>query len=207
MTWVRLTLNNLYNEIFGEPVDHPIIVRGLAYVIDCGAFLLWTILYRQGFGAEKLIGRELLLFIDVLNLTAYFTLANSRVFGGQSLGKLIFRIRVVDQNANYLEFNKSLIRALPITLLTNGLAILPFVAEEYVSLLFVVFSALTSILFGVLYFSILKLNRQGLHDIVAGSQVIPKSRQVTTKNSTNLYQILGYILITAFYLIYMRLYG
>jgi uncharacterized RDD family membrane protein YckC len=205
MIWTKFTLKSLHDEVFGEPVDHPIIIRGLAYIIDFLIFTFWTILVYQIIGAERFISRGIVLLLDILILTIYFTFSSSYIFDGQSIGKRVFRIRVVDADANYLGLGKSFIRSVPIALATNVHGVSYFLATEHENLVFIGHAVLIIMIFGVLYFSILKLNRQGLHDIVVGSQVIPTKRLVTTKSSITLALIISYVFLTSCYLIYIRL--
>jgi len=112
LTWIRLNLRLLYNEIFGEPVDHPFIARGLAFAVDYVAFTFYGIAIHWVFDTPDFFTNAILLLSDTVILTVYLTLAGSKMFHGQTLGKLIFRIRVMDERGNHLRLRNCFLRAL-----------------------------------------------------------------------------------------------
>jgi uncharacterized RDD family membrane protein YckC len=205
LIWTRLTIKSVYNEIFGEPVDHPILIRGLAFCIDLGLFFLLGHLIYQTLGLLDFLSQELLLLLNILLWTTYFTFAGSNIFKGQSLGKRIFGLRVVDVNCNYLGIGRSFIRSIPIVFSINGYGIMYFLITEHNNFVFVCYSILTTLFFGILYFFIFKLSRQGLHDIIVRSQVIPKDRLVTVESKTSFILILGYLIFLGASLTYVWL--
>ena len=103
----------------------------------------------------------------------YFGIFNSKLMNGQTLGKLLLKIRVVDKNSNSISVAKGLLRALPFALyiLLNGLPVSDS-ADLYPSLI------LGTILFSIpvleIYFAIANNESlQSLHDIIAKTYVIP----------------------------------
>lgn len=147
--------------------------RSGAFFIDCvvlgsiglllGAFFTAQFVALAGWG--RLIGFGI--------AAIYFTLLNSRVGNGQTIGKRLLKIRVVGQRGDELALPKSFLRftivAAPWFL--NG-AILP---AEYLPAF--VFSGLTLLVFGF-GFSIIYLflcnrhTRQSFHDLLLGTFVV-----------------------------------
>lgn len=118
-------------------------------------------------------GRMLGFLIAVL----YFAIPESRVGGGQSVGKRLLGLRVVDPQCNPLSFERSFGRltvfALPFLL--NGLP-LPLTKT-----IWIVSMLLGLVVFGVgggtTYLVIFNRNtRQGLHDLAVGSYVVRTNR-------------------------------
>ncbi len=103
---------------------------------------------------------------------AYFSVLNSSIASGQTVGKRIFNIRVVDRFNQPIAFPRSVLRyfVLATPFLFNG-------AELPDSLLFSFASYLLSLiifggLFSVLYLYIFnRKTRQSLHDLAAGTYV------------------------------------
>ncbi|MDD9305274.1 MAG: RDD family protein [Desulfobacter sp.] len=108
----------------------------------------------------------------------YFAIFNSRMGGGQTLGKRILKIQVVDKTGEFLDLPQSTLRYFVIGLpyFLNG-AIIPE------SFLYPVGVYLLSVLvfgFGlcILYLIIFNRNtRQSLHDMIAGTYVVLKNTQ------------------------------
>ena len=63
--------------------------------------------------------------IGVATILLYFGICNSKLMNGQTLGKMLLNIRVVDKNSNYISVAKAILRALPFALyiLLNGLPV------------------------------------------------------------------------------------
>jgi uncharacterized RDD family membrane protein YckC len=205
-TWGHSNLKSFYNEVFGEPVDHPLIIRILAFILDYGIISiisLLTVVIPNAFGLET---SQYIFWVHLLFCIFYFTLTNSKLTKGQTFGKMLFQIRVIDKEGNYLALGKSFIRCLPIIFVTNGLGIIYQVyllSEDDRSPLFIwSVTFIMTLLIGELYFPILKLNRQALHDLLVGSHVIPKSRMVNLEDGANMFIASGYIVIVAITLFY-----
>jgi uncharacterized RDD family membrane protein YckC len=196
-------LRSIYNEIFGERTDHPLIARFLAFIVDYGFFLVTGPIIYVGLDAIEKHSTLNQLIIAIVLLTVYLTLGNSKIFKGQTIGKKLLRIRTVDTEGNYLNVIKSLVRSLPIVLLLNGYQIMFFIITEQNNLYILGFYGLTIILFGTIYFPLLKLNRQGLHDIIVSSQVIPRDRTIKIEDKLNWSLITVFVLIVTTYMFYM----
>jgi uncharacterized RDD family membrane protein YckC len=107
----------------------------------------------------------------------YFTIFNSKIFNGQTLGKRTLNIQVVDIKGNMLGFGKTLLRStillLPYFIVNHTL---PGIIEGSV-LYFIKIIVLTVIIFSIILIYIFnKGNRQSLHDLLVGSYVISVKR-------------------------------
>lgn len=128
-------------------------------------WLLFDPLARMG-GYARLIGFAIAL--------AYFGICNSRVGGGQTLGKRLLGVRVVDAHGQLLTLPRSLLRyaVLGIPFFANGLPINPESAMStplgYL-LALIVFGGV----FAIAYLYIFnRRTRQSLHDLAVGSYVV-----------------------------------
>jgi uncharacterized RDD family membrane protein YckC len=192
---VRENLRLVYNEAFGDRTDHPLLIRILAFLVDYGLFLITgTAIY---FGFEFTNNHSTLahLLTSVGIGTTYFTLGNSKFCKGQTVGKKLFRIRVVDGHGKYISLVRSFTRSLPIVLLMNSYEIMHYAVIEQSDLYQLSFLTLTTILIGTIYFPLIKLDRQGLHDILTYSQVIPRDRMVKIEKNINWGLVMLFILI------------
>lgn len=183
------------NEAFGERTDHPLLTRILAFLVDYGLFYIsGTVIY---FGLELTNNHSTLVqLLTSIGLgTTYFTFGNSEICKGQTLGKKLFGIRVVDGHGKYISLVRSFFRSLPIVLLMNSYQIMYYVIIEQSDLYLLGFLTLTTILFGTIYFLLVKLDRQGLHDILTYSQVIPRDRLVKIGKKMNWGLVMLFILI------------
>jgi len=139
-----------------------LVLLGIAGMI-LGA-LFFDTLARMGAYA-RLIGFAIAL--------AYFGIYNSRIGGGQTLGKRWLGVRVVDAHDQLLSLPRSLLRyaVLGIPFFANGLPVSPTLAMStplgYL-LALVVFGGM----FAIIYLYIFnRRTRQSLHDLVVGSYV------------------------------------
>lgn len=104
---------------------------------------------------------------------AYFAILESEVGGGQSIGKRLAKLRVVNAEGNTISFQQSLVRcvvfAVPCFLFNLGLpeARTPWIVSSLISA--VVYGVGGSTLF-LLTFN--RDTRQGLHDLSVGSYVV-----------------------------------
>ncbi|MGO1282918.1 RDD family protein [Psychrobacter sp.] len=111
--------------------------------------------------------------VGVTIMLLYFGIGNSQRAGGQTLGKKLLKIRVVDRNGSPLGTGKALLRAivLIVPFALNGQAVFGDNPSD------ILISLLTSIVFGgtlaIVYLFLFNRNtRQSLHDLVANSIVI-----------------------------------
>ena len=147
--------------------------RLIAFAIDVtllgivGLILSWPFfdaLARMGAYA-KLIGFAISL--------AYFGICNSRMGGGQTIGKRLLGVRVVDAHNRLLSLPRSLLRyaVLGIPFFANGLPLDPSSATSTplgYGLALVVFGGGLAIIYLYIFNS---RTRQSLHDLVVGSYV------------------------------------
>lgn len=135
----------------------------------------------------------------------YFSVGYSKFTKGQTIGKRIIKLKVVDSKNAYLSISKSILRAAIITIpyfLLNYP--LPFIIEDsplnfYKSLILLVF-LLCIILF--VFFN--KSTRQSFHDLLVGSYVVEVNSdsvkatpQVNQKVLTIFYGTMGGLLVIA----------
>lgn len=105
----------------------------------------------------------------------YFSLFNSRFFQGQTLGKRLFGLVVVDKNRNFLSVHTTLLRSL---LLLTPLLLAPFFTPTPYRTM-AVSTVINGLLVGwgsvIMYLYIFnRQTRQSLHDLLCGSFVIRK---------------------------------
>ncbi|MBX2968665.1 MAG: RDD family protein [Cyclobacteriaceae bacterium] len=202
-SWLKISAESLYNEFWGEDVYHPILRRLLAFIVDfIVVFAINVIpLIAHLFGTVIDLELHITLIINLTISTSYFAILTSKIGDGQTLGKRVFKIKVTSENGNVISLTKSFLRSLPIVLLIHWYLIaltltihnLPFRYILHILLIFV---------FGIMYFSIIKLNRQGLHDLLLGTQVIQKESSTQTRKNLNLRIILGFALPVGTYVAY-----
>lgn len=165
------------------------------------------------FASRELIGNRLL---GLIVLLAYFGVLESSIGGGQSLGKKLFGIQVVNQSGACLSIYTSLARVLLfwIAPFFAGL-LLPPDPKNLLVLIYIIFSFLvvTGFGLGLIYFYIFnRRTRQSLPDIIFSSYVVKKD---SVRSSAIPHYWRGHliiysailsltILITAFYLIFHR---
>lgn len=104
----------------------------------------------------------------------YFGVGNSRITGGQTLGKRLLRIRVVAADSRSLSLPRSLVRCvvLVVPFFLNGLWLdaksVPTLLGYLLALVF--FGGLPAIVYLYLFN---RRTRQSLHDLAVGSYVVP----------------------------------
>lgn len=119
--------------------------------------------------------------IGALVSISYFSIFNSSLMGGQTLGKNATNIKVVDANNKTLSFPRSLARycvfIIPYylgSLTASSEILLPF-ADTLVTFLMI------GVFFGTVYLYIFnKVTRQTLHDVVVGSYVVNLNSEPST---------------------------
>ena len=103
---------------------------------------------------------------------AYWSFYNSERRGGQTIGKRVSKIAVVNADGKFLSIQNSFKRASILTLigLLNGWSISIFANPILLALqTIVVFGGLITIFYGIVFN---RTTRQGVHDLLAGSYVI-----------------------------------
>lgn len=197
--WIAQTIKQLLSEIWGDKITYPLVRRFLAFTIDCILLILINkilayIQYSTGISFNTLL----------LNLTIgilYFTIFNSRLAGGKTLGKRVFHIKLIDEQGELINILRSFLRGLPIVLLINFKPIgLSMRMQEMPYMYFI--NALLSLLYGILYFSILKTNRQGLHDLIFSTQVVTDETNHSTSKNLSTRLLLGFLIPVFIYTIW-----
>jgi uncharacterized RDD family membrane protein YckC len=150
-----------WRRVFAAVIDS----LALGIATDILAFLFRSYTFRLG-PWGRLIGIAISL--------AYFGPLNSKLASGQTLGKSLLRIAVVDAEANHLSVPKSVLRAaiLSIIFFSNGWAI-PFSDELPLIGMFqaiILLGGLITLFYGFIFN---RKTRQGPHDLLVGSYVVP----------------------------------
>lgn len=137
-------------------------------VLGIGGVLAGTLFFDQ-FARLGFYGR-LLGFAIAL---AYFGICNSRLAGGQTPGKMVLGLRVVNAQGDLLSLPRSLVRylVLGIPFFANGLPLSPakMMSPLAYLLVFLVFGGLLSIAYLYIFN---RRTRQSLHDLLVGSYVV-----------------------------------
>lgn len=195
LTRTHKNFRSIYNEAFGARTDHPFLARILAFLVDYGLFFFTGSAIYFALESVNKNSTVIQLLINVLLWTTYLTLGNSKICRGQTLGKKLLRIRVVDVRGKYLSLVKSLIRSIPVVLLMNGYDVMYFIFTDQSNLYLPGFITLTTILLGTIYFPVVNPHRQGLHDMLVLSHVIPKDRMVEIEKSTEWVLLLIFVVV------------
>lgn len=196
--WIRHTLKNLYDEIWGETIDYPVVRRLLAYVIDWIIFFCYSGIIAYPFYRFEIDAFEYPLILTILLTTIYFTWGSCKYSHGQTIGKQIFKIQVVGEQGEFIGIGRSFLRSIPITLVTNFYGILYasnyYQVNSYLS--WIIFGTLLFLFTGIIYFGIMNLNRQCLHDVISSTQVTERNSKIRTKKQLSVKLVIGYILVT-----------
>lgn len=100
----------------------------------------------------------------------YFSICQSKLGGGQSLGKMAISSKVTDLNGQYLSFNKSLLRAF--------ILVFPIMNVELLASgkgMIVIMSLVSLLMLASIYLVIVNKSRRCLHDLLIPSVVINQS--------------------------------
>lgn len=143
----------------------------LAIFLSIFVFLLSDFFFRIG-----PYGR----FVGWVVFLVYFGVLNSRLGGGHTLGKRIFKLSVTDKNGNKISFKRSMLRAfiLSIPIIFIGWELPEFYDNYYFSF---IYRLGVQGVGGALFYTVLfnRKTRQAIHDIFIGTYV------VYLKNKTN----------------------
>lgn len=153
--------------------------RTVAFLIDCmvlaAAGLLLGVIFFNQFAALGAWGR--LLGFGIAGL--YFGLRNSALSGGQTIGKRLMQIAVVDRAGRPVGIGRSLLRyaILGVPYFLNTALLAPSVQRSWVGMVigFVIFSLGGAILY--LYVFNVR-SRRSVHDLVAGTYVVDAGSRV-----------------------------
>ncbi len=195
--WIRHTIQNLYNEIWGESIDHPVVRRLLAYVFDWIIFFCYSGIIAYVFYRFEITSFGYPLVLTILLTTIYFTWGYSKYSHGQTIGKRIFKIQVVSEQGEFIGIGRSFLRSIPVTLVTNFYGMLYTSNYYHVNSYFswIIFGTLLLLLTGIVYFGLLSLNRQCLQDIIFSTQVTERNSKILTKKQLTLKLIVGYVFV------------
>jgi uncharacterized RDD family membrane protein YckC len=201
--YVQKNLKSLFDEFFGEKIDHPLIARVLAFSVDyIIAYSLPLFLFTKLSESDIFIPYPLYVF--VLFSLIYFTIGNSKIFKGQTPGKYLLRIRVVNELGKPIGLIPAFVRSAFIvtmiytnTILENEIYEDHHISETTIIILMIVYSGQT-------YFPLFKTDRQGLHDILARSFVVPSRRVVITNIVFNRWLFFIFLIITTLLITYLH---
>ena len=184
--------SNEWNETKEPPVEEGNDKRWIAgfwsriFALFLDSLLLGAIGFGLGLAFESefvemgALGRT----IGFAVALTYFGLMNSVIGKGQTLGKRILDIRVVDASGSYISLSKSFARYIifAIPFLFNGADITSNAHLSYLiyPLSIIVFGGLFSIVYLYLFN---RRTRQSLHDLVVGSYVVNSASSVENVNS------------------------
>jgi uncharacterized RDD family membrane protein YckC len=150
-----------------------IVRRALAFVID---YLIVSVL---SLGTLSLVPDSDLYFLGVLTVSAlYFTIGNSALTGGRTLGKRLFGLAVVDRDQNALSLIHSFIRYLcGYGAIILAAEIPPYLFRQYgVQLPTWLPDPNLILAFGITFTNVLLISlpgrHRGLHDLAVGSSVV-----------------------------------
>lgn len=182
------TVVSLWKRLFAYIIDATFILGGVS---SLAALSLPDAIFKIG---------DYSVFIGLILTFAYFGIMNSEICKGQTLGKSITGLKVVNKDGNYLTIQQSLVRTLILIICLT----IPymFFAESTIiarpkSEFYFLLAALTAgILFDLLFLFNFK-TRQTLHDLAVGSYVINKNCSCNLKDSkTNKAPIVTAVIIT-----------
>ena len=205
--WTKELSTSFYNEFFGEPVERPLLRRQGAFIVDAIIFLSFVNLISFIiYWVHVEIKVFYILIVEIVIGTLYFGVFNSYLTEGRTLGKRIFKLKVVDEDGNYISVDRATLRGLPIVLILRFDSIARAFVQEGIEFIYII-SGLFIFLLGIFYFSVVNLNRQALHDLIVGTQVLSIQVNTTTRKRLTALHILGFIITitVVFCLLYLFL--
>ena len=196
--------NSIYKEIRGETVTHPVIKRLLAFIIDYVIVSLINIIPYIAYTIDLEIQTHQTMTLNVVTGLLYFSILNSRLGNGQTFGKRLFKIRVINLNGQTVNISTAFIRSLPIVLTINWYIVALTLSLNDFPFRFIA-HGLIIFAFGITYFTVIQPNRQGLHDIIVGTQVTSTKTEFHMTNPLTLKKIIGFIIPVTVYIVYWTL--
>ena len=160
--------------------------RFVAFIIDVMIVGTVAVILSFLFRDVLLSLGENLWYIGFIILGLYFTILNSRIGKGQTIGKKILKIRIVYKRGDFLTISQSFIRYLflcPI-IFYNGI-VLSFDSLGIESLMMIYSMISIFIFLGIVGFVVFTKEKRGLHDYILKTVVI-QSKKI---NDVNISQI------------------
>jgi len=177
-----------WRRVFGVFIDSLILGA-------CGLFLgfLFSEVFRQMGPWGRIVG-----FLIAL---LYFGFMNSRIFGGQTLGKHVAKTKVVNRNGEPLGLVKSFLRyaILGVPFFLNNSQLPPQLLASWIGTSFsvLVFGFGGSLIYLIIFN---RRTRQSLHDLIVGSYVVKSnapSSEVTIKIWKGHYLVVAFVLLAS----------
>ena len=172
------------NIIINKEIKPPFFRRIFSYAIDYT--LLYIILSILAF----IFFKNLLplgfynIFIGICVGIFYFGIFNSKIFKGQTLGKKICKIVVVDKNNQYLSVSKSILRTIFIIPMLITISNFNSLISTNFYLLIINCIKNSFILINLFLFIINTPQRRLIHDYITSSYVIRKDYSVMQDNES-----------------------
>jgi len=142
--------------------------RCVAFVVDTIILGLLGVVLGSMLGQQFAMLGTLGSLVGFIIAICYLGIMNSHVGNGQSIGKKLLKICVVNKEGNLISIKRSCVRAAIVSVIVcNGLSL------NSVPLLGHVIAGIVAVVFiGIIYFYLFnKKTRQGIHDIICGSYV------------------------------------
>lgn len=172
-------------------------IRPVAFLIDVLLLVIvgfvLGLLFKEYFISLKSNG----IFIGFFASMFYFTICNSTICNGQTLGQFIFRIKVLDSNDNHLSLWSSLIRSAVLTIPyffldypIPGLSVNSIIST-------VIFNTLLFVQIGFAYFYIFnKSTRQTIHDFAVNSFVVSCKKETESSERKRIKPLFYYLYLS-----------
>lgn len=162
---------SFWRRIFAHFIDSLIVLNVVLLLLLVVGAPLW---YKAGtYGIA----------VSLILYALYYGIMNSRVANGQTIGKKVLGIKVVDSEGDFLPLNKSLIRSIIYTICGSFSMCLCYAASTILPDYIIfqadfiytcsIFIMLTLALYGTFLFN--TKTRQTFHDFASGSYVVLKS--------------------------------
>lgn len=144
-----------------------------AYYIDSLVLVCVAAMLGMLFRPLWLQSEAAALFAGILLTLIYFTVLNSSLSGGQTAGKCLLKVRVVDRHLQTLSLRRAFFRAIVVALpLTIMFWISVFPATTVATTYAYWVGYFTPVLCSTYLFLFNRRSRQCIHDLMAGSYVV-----------------------------------
>lgn len=163
----------------------------MAAVIDLIVLLLWNAFLFFAF-SDQVAKWSLPPFCLI-----YYGLLNSKVTGGQTIGKRFFQLCVTNRQGQTLSIARSFLRTAPVVYFISFLAIGPQLIDYYPWLHMVL---LVTTVVGTVILPGFLLSRRTIGDVIAGAQVVSEEFKSTKIDRVPLWSIAIYLTAIVAYL-------